>query len=282
MPIKTGVGAHGSGGKKAPVALAIVHHANQYITSNGYTNGCGIQSVVGTKSAKRGLAYILELHRMYKIPANIHLSGTLVESLAWFQPQLLTVLREMYRENLLEIVGSTYSQNIMRFFSRDYNLNELNEELDLCEIHLGIEPRRIKSFWPPERVWDTPVMAPVIRDPALRNGIFDYVFIDDRVLLPVSGEESLRHLYDRNPRWDPKLLHACWVLDGQGLIALPIATNLRRCIPPRTPEQLREVERQLSWVSSLNPTSYHADFLAIYGDDMEKPAGVGWDANGPS
>jgi hypothetical protein len=127
MPIKTGIGAYGSGGKKAPVALAIVHHANQYITSNGYTNRCGIQSVVGTTGTRRGLAYILELHRMYKIPANIHLSGTLLESLAWFQPQLLTVLREMYRENLLEIVGSTYSQNIMRFFSRDYNLASSGE-----------------------------------------------------------------------------------------------------------------------------------------------------------
>lgn len=282
MPVKISFGTNGYGGKKAPVALAIVHHANQYVISDGYTNGCGIQSVVGTTSAKRGLAYILELHRTYKIAANIHLSGTLLESLAWFQPQLLSVLREMYRENLLEIVGSAYSQNIMRFFSHDYNLEQLNEELDLYEIHLGIDPSHIKSFWPPERVWDTPAMASVIRDTTLRNGGFDYVIIDDRVLLPVAGENSVRHLYDRNPKWDPKLLHACRILEGQGLIALPIAANLRRCIPPRTPEQHQEVERQLSWIFSLDPTSYQADFLAVYGDDMEKPAGVGWDPDGPS
>ena len=136
-----------------------------------------------SKQARRGLAYILALHREYHIPANLHLSGTLLESLAWFQPQLLTALKEMYREGLIEIAGSTYSQNIMRFFSREYNLKQINEELDLCEIHLGADPAHIKAFWPPERVWDTPAMASVIRDPSLRNGGFDYVFIDDRVLL---------------------------------------------------------------------------------------------------
>jgi hypothetical protein len=282
MLIKTGFGANGSGGKKARVALAIVHHANQYIISDGYADRCGIQSVVGAKRAKRGLAYILELHRTYKVPANIHVSGTLLESLAWHEPQILTLLREMYHENLVEIVGSTYSQNIMRFFSHEYNLKQLNEELDLCEIHLGIEPRNIKSFWPPERVWDTPLMAAVIRGLALRNGGFDYVFIDDRVLLPVSGQASARHLYDRNPKWDAKLFQACRILEGHGLIALPIATNLRWCVPHRTPEQRQQVEKQLRWLSSLDPASSGADFLAIYGDDMEKPAAVGWDPDGPS
>ena len=281
MPIKSGLGPKRYC-EKHTATLAIVHHANQYIISDGYTNRSGIRSVVGTKTAKRGLAYILELHRKYRIPANIHLSGTLLESLAWFQPQILTDLREMYRENLLEIVGSTYSQNIMRFFSYDYNLRQINEELALCEMHLGIEPRSIKSFWPPERVWDTCAMASVIRDPALLNGGFDSVFIDDRVLLAVSGNESPRHLYDGNPTWDPMLFNACLIADGQGLIALPIATNLRLCIPPRSAKQQQNIERQLRWLSSLDAASYASDFIAIYGDDMEKPAAVGWDPDGPS
>lgn len=42
------------------------------------------------------------------------------------------------------------------------------------------------------------------------------------------------------------------------------------------------IENQLRWISSLDPASYPADFLAIYGDDMEKPAAVGWDPDGPS
>ena len=268
--------------KQDSVALAIVHHANQNIISDGYTNRPGIQWVVGSASAKRGLAYILELHRTYKIPANIHLSGTQLEALAWYQPQCLTLLKKMYHEDLVEIVGSAYGQNIMRFFQHGYNVNQLNEELDLFQTHLGVEPRHIKSFWPPERVWDTPLMAPAIRDSTLRNGGFDYVFIDDRLLLPVSGDHAPRHLYDRNPVWDQQLFHAYHILGGHGLIALPIAANLRRCIPPRAPEQQRSVENQLRWLLSLDSPSLRADFLAIYADDMEKPAAIGWDPSGPS
>lgn len=268
--------------KPATVSFAIVHHANQYIISDGYTNRSGIDCVVGSANAKRGLAYILHLHRTYNIPANIHLSGTLLESLAWYQPHFLMLLREMYRENLLEIVGSAYSQNIMRFFSHRYNVKQINEELELYQTHLGIEQSRIKSFWPPERVWDTPSMAAVIRDPALGNGGFDSVFIDDRLLLPVNGENSPRHLYDLNPKWDPQLFHAHRILGGQGLIALPIAVNLRQSIPPRGAQQRRNIEAQLQWISSLDTASYSADFLAVYGDDMEKPAAVGWEHGGPA
>ncbi len=268
--------------RKRAVAFAIVHHANQYIITDGYSNRCGITSVVGSVGGKRGLIYILELHRTYKIPANIHVSGTLLESLAWYQPECLTLIRKMRDEGLIEIVGSAYSQNIMRFFDHAYNVNQLNEQLDLYQTHLGIEPGHIKSFWPPERVWDTALMAGVLRDSTLRNGGFDCVFIDDRLLLPVAGENSPRLLYDQNPESHPELFQACQILGGQGLVAVPIAGNLRRCIPPRDPRQQRGVDHQLRWVGSLEPDLHGGDFLALYADDMEKPAAVGWDPDGPS
>src|SRR5258707_10153024 len=174
MSSQPGTGANLPGGKRAAVAFAIVHHANQYIICDGYTDRPGIKSVVGSAGSKQGLAYILQLHRTYNIPANIHLSGTLLESLAWSQPECLALLKEMYQEGLVEIVGSAYSQNIMRFFGHRYNVDQLNEELALCKIHLGIEPKHIKAFWPPERVWDTALMAGALRDPELTNGGFDY------------------------------------------------------------------------------------------------------------
>ena len=269
----------GRGGVCVP--LAIVHHANQYIITNGYDNRPGIQAVVGSKNEKRGLAWILELHRAYKIPANIHISGTLLESLAWYQPQFLRQLKEMYQKELLEFVGSSYAQNIMRFFDHEHNLKQLNEELDLYRIHLGVDPRHVKSFWPPERVWDTPRMAAVLRDPTLRNRGYDYVFIDDRLLLPVNGRHSTRRIYDRNQEWDPQLFNVYRIRQGHGLIALPIAANLRQCLPPRGSEHWRRVQGQLEWLSSLDPASHSGDFLAIYGDDMEKPAAVGWESGGP-
>lgn len=282
MPANFGFGANRPADKHASVALAIVHHANQYIISDGYTNRPGIQSVVGSTGSRQGLAYILELHRTYRIPANIHVSGTLLESLAWHQPHCLTLLKKMYDEDLLELVGSAYGQNIMRFFGHPYNVSQLNEELDLCRTHLGVEPESIKAFWPPERVWDTPTMAAALRDPALRNGGFDYVLVDDRLLLPVTGENAPRHLYDREREWDPQLFHAYRILGGHGLVALPIAAELRQSIPPRSKEHQRRVEKQLRWVSLLDPALHGADFLAIYADDMEKPAAIGWDPSGPA
>jgi hypothetical protein len=268
-------------GKPNRVAVAIVHHANQYLISNGYANRPGISSVVGSVAAQRGMAYILGMHRTYNIPANLHVSGTLLESLAWHEPGFLKLLREMYEEGLIEIVGSVYGQNIMRFFGHSYNFSQIEEQLALYKTHLGVEPKCIKAFWPPERVWDTSMMAGTLRDSTLSNGGFDYVFVDDRVLYSSTGPNPGRHLNDRNPIWDPVLFSAYPIVGGNGLIALPIAENLRHCIPPRSVEQARSVERQLRWLGSTNHDLKSVDLLGIYADDMEKPAAIGWDAEGP-
>lgn len=264
------------------VPIAIVHHANQYLISNGYVNRSGIRSVAGSVGEGRGLLFILDLHRRYKIPANLHVSGTLLEALAWFEPECLSVLRNMYRGGLLELVGSAYGQNIMRFFGHAYNVDQLNEELDLYQLHLGIEPQAVKTFWPPERVWETASMAPVLRDPELRNGGFKYTLIDDRLVLAPGTDFSPRLHYDRSPTWEPRFFHAYGISDGDGLIALPIAQNLRHCIPPRSLAQEKSIESQLSWLKSLDANAAGADCIAIYADDMEKPAAIGWDAEGPS
>ncbi len=265
----------------APIAVAIVHHANQYLITEGYDNREGILAVVGAKDSPTGLWRVLELHRTYSVPASLHISGTLIEAIAWRQPGFLHWLRELYLEGLLEFVGSCYGQNVMRFFSYEHNLQQLQEQLHLYRVHLGVEPQQVKTFWPPERVWDTERMAPVLRDPRLPNDGYEYVLIDDRLLLPANGA-SVRHAYDRNPAWDPQLLQAHRIRHGQGLVAVPIAGNLRQCIPPRCPEHWQRIESQLQWLSAVGEVPLAGDLIAVYADDMEKPAGVGWDSQGPS
>jgi len=267
---------------KATVEFAIVHHANQCIISDGYLNRSGIRSVVGSVSERRGLISILELHRAYKVCANIHLSGTLLEAIAWHEPACLALFKDLYLDGLLEIVGSAYGQNIMRFFSHRHNVCQLNEGLESYRRHLGVDPSCVKCFWPPERVWDTGLMSPALRDKALVNGGYNHVFVDDRILYSDTGNPSPRHVYDLTGQWDAALFHGYEIAGGRGLTALPIAKNLRHCIPPRTPEDLRRIEEQLVWIQGLNPAQHRADFLAVYGDDMEKPAAIGWDAAGPS
>jgi starch synthase len=266
-----------------PLPLALVHHANQYLITDGYDNRHGLRATVGTVESRSGLSWILELHRIHNVPANLHLSGTLLEAIAWHQPAFLTYLRELYESGLVEFVGSCYGQNIMRFFSYEHNVRQLNEELWLYQTHLGVEPSQVKVFWPPERVWDTARMAAVLEDPRLLNHGYQYVFLDDRLLLPVDGYLSPRRRYDRELRWDPQLFQMCRVEQSQGLVALPIAHNLRQCIPPTQQNHWEQLRKQLCWLSSLDPGSFPGDLLAVYGDDMEKAAGLGaWSKEGPA
>ncbi len=264
------------------IPFAVVHHANQYLITNGYENRHGLRATVGSVEEKNGLAWILELHRRYSVPANVHLSGTLIEAIAWHQPSFLHELRELCRGDLLEIVGSCYGQNIMRFFNYDHNLKQLNEELRLYETHLGIDPEQVKTFWPPERVWDTRRMAAVLNDPRLLNRGYKYLLVDDRVFLSVDGLQSPRCQYDREQVWDPQLFQMYQVEGGQGLIALPIANTLRQNIPPTTTSQLEKLRDQMEWLCCLDANLLSGDVIAVYGDDMEKVAGLGgWDTQGP-
>ena len=264
------------------IAFCFVHHANQYLITEGYDNRHGLRAAIGSIDCKSGFAWILELHRRYKIPLNLHLSGTLLEAIAWHEPNFLLQVRELIDSGLIGLVGSCYAQNIMRFFSYEHNLRQLNEELLLYKIHLGIDAASVKVFWPPERVWDTPRMAPVLKDSRLLNGGYQYILLDDRLLLPGNGSFSERKLYDRTPRQDVQLYRACPIQDGHGLIALPIASHLRLNIPPGSDSQFKELREHCRWLATLDRDSSDNALIAIYGDDMEKAAGVGaWDKNAP-
>ncbi len=276
------VAGQASASERIHIPFAFVHHANQYLITEGYENRHGLRKTVGSIESKSGFAWILELHRRYNVPANVHLSGTLLEAIAWHQPSFLLQVRELFDIGLIGLVGSCYAQNIMRFFSYEHNLKQLNEELLLYKIHLGADPDLVKVFWPPERVWDTPRMAPVLKDFRLLNHGYQYVLLDDRLLLSSNGVGSPRKTYDGNPRWDGQLYQACWVQHGHGLVALPIASYLRLNIPPGTDQQFNGLDKHCRWLTTLNGDTSHSALIAIYGDDMEKAAGLGgWDEEGP-
>src|SRR5213594_3107025 len=107
------------------LSFAVVHHANQYLITDGYENRDGLKAVLGERNSTTGLSRVLELHRIHRIPANLHISGTLLEAIAWCQPDFLHQLRALYVDGLIEFVGSCYGQNLMRFFGYDHNLKQL-------------------------------------------------------------------------------------------------------------------------------------------------------------
>lgn len=262
--------------------VAFVHHANQYLITEGYENRHGLSEAIGSIEGKAGFAWILELHRRYNIAANLHLSGTLLEAIAWHQPDFLRQVRELWDAGLIELVGSCYAQNIMRFFSYEHNFKQLNEELLLYKIHLGIDPEVVKVFWPPERVWDSTRMAPVLKDTRLLNHGYQYILLDDRLLLPANSQSSPRGFYDRNPRCDVQLHRPCTIENCYDLIALPIASRLRLNIPPCSDAQFNDLREHCRSLAALAGDFCQGAVIALYGDDMEKVAGVGaWDKDGP-
>ena len=83
-----------------PLPVALVHHANQYVITDGYADREGLGSLV------TGYSALLRLHEKYRIPVNLHLSGTLVEAAAWHHPAFLAdVWAQVARPGVL-LVGA--------------------------------------------------------------------------------------------------------------------------------------------------------------------------------
>lgn len=264
------------------INFAIIHHANQYIITNGYENREGLDDVIGLHRKPGGYHEIFELHRAYGIPFHLHLSGTLLESILWHCPDFLAYLRDLRQLGLLDLIGSSYGQNIMRFFDYKHNFRQLNEELDLYREHLGVEPKNLKVFWPPERLWDTERLAPVLADSELLNGGYEYVLVDDRLYYPAGRGALSRKDLDRGRKGSLTDFCPCRIVGGKGLTALPISSLLRRSIPPRSKSNVKAFEELFRSLANENSQA-GCPLIAIYGDDLEKSAGCcSWDKKGPA
>jgi hypothetical protein len=262
------------------VSFALVHHANQYLITDGYDNREGISEIVGSEEGKNGMLGVLAAHAARAMPLNLHISGTLLEAIAWHSPAAIHQLRAYIRDGLIELVGSSYGQNIMRFFSPEYNRQQLNEELHLYESLLHVDPSRVKVFWPPERVWETRRMAPALRDGTLSNGGYQYVILDDRMLLSPRDPELPRAIYDEGEHWNAALYQSHEIESGLGLVVFPIAIGLRHSIPPKADEDWRRVQEELEALLVHSADAGESNLLALYADDMEKVIGV-WGPDGP-
>ena len=260
--------------------MALVHHANQYLVTDGYDDREGISEVVEAYAA------VLRLHATRAIPANLHLSGTLVEAAAWHCPWFLDEVADLRHRGLVELVGGTYAENVMPLFGPELNRRQLRELLWLYGRHLGCPPEAVGVCWVPERVWDTGRLAPLVADPTLANGGYRAVLLDDRLSFPSSApdgsEPTPRSRFDASVAPEPGTVQsgglaaaesrrAYRIADGAGLVALLIACDLRHRIPPVRPEDWQGLEAAVE-------ESEGDDLLLVYADDLEKTAGVGsWD-----
>ena len=261
-----------SRGTPGPVPIALVHHANQYVITDGYGNRQGISEIAN------GYARVLSLHQRYGVPASLHLSGTLLEALAWHCPALLESVASLVDDGLIGLVGGTYSECIMTLFTPEIVHRQLEELLGLYTDLLGCPPSDVRTCWVPERVWD-PQLAPLLESGTLRNGGYRYVFLDDRLLFPTGGS------YPRSPRarFDaagpfggaacsptPEACRPYRIAGTAGLGIVPISAQMRYCVPPRKAEHLSRFQALVrALAGEPDPT------LLVYADDLEKTAGVG-------
>ncbi|MFP5371822.1 MAG: hypothetical protein ACLGI3_13900, partial [Actinomycetes bacterium] len=262
--------------------MAVVLHANQHLITDGYDNREGLTEVL------EALATVAALHLKHRVPLHLNVSGTFIEATAWHAPAVLGWVRALRRAGLLELLGSAYAQSILTGFGPEHNRHQLEECLRLCRRHFAVAPEEVAGMWVPERVWDTPAMAPVVTDADLPNGGYRYVLLDDRLAYPVGSgyAGSQRQRFDaasapgapdgappadRDGGFGGGAHLRPWTIEGSGgLVAVPLSGDLRYAVPPRCGRDWARIGSVLADVAEAGPGS-----VAVFGDDLERVAAVG-------
>lgn len=265
--------------------IAFVHHANQFVITDGYADRDGISVTAA------GYDAVLSLHVELGVPAALHLSGPVLEAIAWHRPALLARLRSHLASGLVTLIGGTYGENVMPLSSPRHNRRQLRAFHDLAEDLLEVPRRQLKTAWVPERVWATGSCAPPLRDAEATGACYQRVLLDDRLAHPLLEGRypgSAREAFDATGpyRWHsngfpdsvrgqlhPGSLAPYRIADGDGLVAVPVASHLRYLVPPHDPDHLR-------LLTELAEDAQQADdgSLLVFADDLERVAGVaGWE-----
>ena len=122
-----------------PFSLALVFHFNQH--TNEYAD-------IANRACYRGLLTTLRAHP--KLKFNLHLSGTLLRALPWFDLATLDMVRAGLADGQFELLGSTYAQNVP-YASDDWdNAQQIALHRQVLQQMFGVEPA---AFWNSERCW---------------------------------------------------------------------------------------------------------------------------------
>ena len=141
---------------------AFLFHLNQSITP--YAD-------VGDRASYNRLIKTLRKHKNLKF--NLHISGTLIQSLLWYNPETIDLIRAGVKDGQFEILGSTYSQNLLYSTDNESNQLQIKRHKEIIKDVLGVTPI---GFWNAERTWNQK-MAEIITE----NG-YKYTFIEDKTM----------------------------------------------------------------------------------------------------
>jgi hypothetical protein len=170
-----------------PLPLAFVFHFNQH------SSGC---VEVASRACYRGLLGVLRAHPRLKF--NLHLSGTLLRALPWFDAESVEMVRAGLADGQFELLGSAYAQNVL-YASDDWdNAEQIALHRAVLRQVFGAAPT---AFWLAERCWRQSLL------PLLTEAGYTTTLIEDHILhaaglvdpVPATtrlGDQSLAVVYD--------------------------------------------------------------------------------------
>ncbi|MGQ0601768.1 MAG: hypothetical protein ACT4QE_08750 [Anaerolineales bacterium] len=122
-----------------PLPLALVFHFNQHTNQH---------AEVANRTCYRGLLNVLRAHP--KLKFNLHLSGTLLRALNWFDSDTLALVRSGREVGQFELLASTYAQNNPYACDDWDNAQQIGLHQQVLKDLFGVEP---VTFWNAERCW---------------------------------------------------------------------------------------------------------------------------------
>ncbi len=123
----------------------------------------GEQAERASRVCYRGVLGVLRNHPRLKF--NLMLSGTLLDALCWFDPELLDVVRSGMQDGIFRLLGSTYAQTLLLAGEDSDSARQIAIHRSTLKKYFDAEP---SAFWSPERTW-APRLAPLLTHAGYRS-----------------------------------------------------------------------------------------------------------------
>ncbi|MCC7430080.1 PKD domain-containing protein [bacterium] len=179
---------------------AFVLHGNQGLTYTDVFRGTD-GGTTFPNSSGNGFDELLAISQNYSIPANYHLSGTLISAAEWHDPTFNDWLAQGGQQGWAEIVSSALGQHIMPFLPDNLNNKSVKTQHDLINFVYNYNP---SIAWIPERVWlsggtypDAGISDTWLGDNWTQNGI-EAVILDDYIHLAGADNHKIHWMNNGN------------------------------------------------------------------------------------
>lgn len=188
--------------------------------------------------------FLETLEKYPRIRIVVHYSGSLLEWLYTYKPDLFEKLRSLVKRGQVEVLGGGFYEPIMVMLPERDRLRQIHTYSHWLKDRLGVE---VRGIWLAERVWEQSLVR------SLRNAGIEYTVVDDSHFKHAGLEEEELDGYFLTEDV------------GEILKIFPASEHLRYCIPFENPEKTLYHLRQLG--------QRRENALAVYADDGEKFGG---------